>query len=66
MRLVVKSCSQIKGFDYNEILLSIIVNKESILYADRLNVKNAFLHGTLSEEIYMKQPEGCEDGTSRL
>lgn len=74
-RLVVKGCSQTKGFDYNETyapvaklttmrILSIIVNND--LHADRLDVKNAFLHGTLLEEIYMKQPEGCEDGTSRV
>jgi len=75
-RLVAKGCLQKKGFDYNEtyapvarlttvqILLSIIVNEN--LHSDQLNVKNVFLHGLLTQDIYMKQPEGCEDGTSRV
>lgn len=75
-RLVVKGCSQRKGFDYSEtyapvarmttvrILLSIINNQK--LIAEQLDVKNAFLHGNLEEEIYMKQPDGSEDGTTKV
>lgn len=33
---------------------------------DQLDVKNAFLHEKLTQDIYMKQPEDCEDGTTRV
>jgi len=67
-RLVIKGCSQRKGFDYEEIyapvarlttirtLLAIIFEED--LFAYQIDVKNAFLHGTLKEEIYMKIPSG--------
>lgn len=73
-RLVVKGCSQRKDFDYKEtyapvtrlttirVLLSLI-NKRK-LFAVQLDVKNAFLHGTIKEEIYMMQPEGFLDRKS--
>lgn len=31
-----------------------------------MDIKGAYLNGTLSEEIYMRQPKGCEDGTGRV
>jgi hypothetical protein len=30
-----------------------------------VDVKGAYLNGELKEEIYIKQPEGFSDGTSR-
>jgi len=65
-RLIIKGCSQRKGFDYKEIyapvaklttirtLLAIILEED--LFAYQMDVKNAFLHGTLKEEIYSRTP----------
>ncbi|GKV14795.1 hypothetical protein SLEP1_g25613 [Rubroshorea leprosula] len=70
-RLVVKSFSQKKGIDFDEIF-SPMVKMSSIrvvlglaasmnLELEQLDVKTAFLHGDLHEEIYMDQPEGFEE-----
>jgi transposase InsO family protein len=67
-RLVVKGFSQKKGIDFDEIF-SPVVKMSSIrvvlslaakmnLEIEQLDVKTAFLHGDLEEEIYMEQPEG--------
>ncbi|WJX14008.1 ABC-type xenobiotic transporter [Trifolium repens] len=70
-RLVVKGFQQKEGIDYNEIfapvvkhntirsMLSIVANED--LYLEQLDVKTAFLHGDLVEEIYMHQPEGFSE-----
>ncbi|CAN0846213.1 Retrovirus-related Pol polyprotein from transposon TNT 1-94 [Linum grandiflorum] len=69
-RLVVKGFSQKKGVDFEEIF-SPVVKMSSIrvvlglaanldLEVEQLDVKTAFLHGDLEEEIYMDQPEGFE------
>ncbi|KAM2653490.1 hypothetical protein EV2_025124 [Malus domestica] len=67
-RLVAKGYAQKEGIDYNEIF-SLIVKHSSIrimlalvvqydLELMQLDVKTAFLHGDLNEEIYMCQPDG--------
>lgn len=67
-RLVVKGFRQRKGVDFNEIFSS-VVKMSSIrtmlslaatlnLEVEQMDVKTAFLHGDLEEEIYMKQPDG--------
>eukprot|EP00253_Pinus_taeda_P026081 PITA_26081 len=67
-RLVAKGFSQKAGVDFHEIL-SPVVKIVSIrivlalvalfdLELQQLDVKTAFLHGDLYEEIYMEQPEG--------
>ena len=67
-RLVAKGCSQISGIDFNDVfspvvkhssirtLLSIVAMRDFEL--EQLDVKTAFLHGELEEDIYMDQPEG--------
>jgi hypothetical protein len=70
-RLVAKRYHQIDGLDYTEtyspvikpgtirMVISIaLVHKWSIR---QLDVKNAFLHGFVSEDIYMEQPPGTAD-----
>ena len=72
-RLVAKGFSQVEGIDYTEvfapvvkhvsirIMLSLVANYD--LDLEQLDVKTAFLYGTLDEEIYMAQPEGfVEEG----
>ncbi len=67
-RLVVKGFRQRNGVDFNEIF-SLVVKMSSIrtmlsltatlnLEVEQMDVKKAFLHGDLEEEIYMKQPDG--------
>ena len=75
-RLVAKGFAQTLGVDYEEtfapvvkfdslrILLSVAASRRYILH--QMDVKSAFLHGELDEEVYMKQPEGFQDNTSRV
>jgi hypothetical protein len=67
-RLVAKGFSQIPGIDYNDVfspvlkhssiraLLGIVAMHD--LELELLDIKTAFLHGDLEEEIYMDQLEG--------
>ncbi|KAG8483366.1 hypothetical protein CXB51_022321 [Gossypium anomalum] len=67
-RLVAKGYSQILGVDFTDVfspvvkhssiraLLSIVAMHD--LELEQLNVKTAFLHGELEEDIYMQQPKG--------
>jgi hypothetical protein len=75
-RLVAKGYSQRKGIDFTETFAP-VVRYDSIravlavaahlnLEITQFDVKTAFLHGDLKEEIYMDQPEEFEDGTDRV
>jgi hypothetical protein len=67
-RLVAKVFQQIHGIDYDE-TFSPVANMDSIHLdlaiattkgweVHQMDVKNSFLHGDLSEDIYMEQLQG--------
>ena len=69
--MVAQGFSQIEGIDYRETYAP-VARLESIrillAYAShhnfklqQMDVKSAFLHGPLKEEVYVKQPSGFED-----
>lgn len=70
-RLVAKGFKQRHGVDYFDtyspvvkpatvrVLLSLAVSQGWSMR--QIDIQNAFLHGILSEEVYMKQPQGFED-----
>jgi hypothetical protein len=64
----VRGFSQIEGVDFDQIF-SPVVRYETVhlicalaalekWHMSALDVRNAYLYGKLSEEIYMEQPEG--------
>ena len=67
-RLVAKGCSQIPGVDFRQtysptvkydsirLILSLVASKD--LEMRQFDIKIAFLHGSIEEEIYMHQVEG--------
>ena len=65
-RLVVKGFGQKQGIDFDEIFLPIVkmcsiiqrLEASMNLELEQIDVKTAFLHGDLDEEIFMEQPKG--------
>ena len=75
-RLVARGFSQTHGVDYFETFAP-VVRYESVrcvlslaaakkMTVHQFDVKTAFLHGDIDEEVYMEQPAGYEDGTNRV
>ena len=75
-RLVVKGCDQCPGHDYVE-TFSPVVCMETIrailalvpsekLIVQQMDVKGVYLNGILQEKVYMRQPEGFNDGTGQV
>ncbi|MCO5596737.1 hypothetical protein L7F22_050806 [Adiantum nelumboides] len=70
-RLVAKGYAQMYGINYEETfspvakmatfhtVIAVAMSKGWLLH--QMDVKNAFLHGDLQEEVYMEQPHGYED-----
>ena len=57
-RLVVKGYAQTYGVDYSNSFSPVAKLTSILLFislVDQLDIKNAFLHGDLAEEVYMEQ-----------
>jgi len=75
-RLVAKGCAQHLGYDYLKTHLPVIrmetirsllaVAAKRKLYIHQMDIKGAYLNSILKEKVYMKQPEGYNDGSGRV
>ncbi|CAI7740724.1 unnamed protein product, partial [Closterium sp. NIES-54] len=75
-RLVIKGFQQREGIDFQEVFapvakaptLRLLLAAAAICgwKVEQMDVKTAFLYGVVDEEIYMKQPEGYDDGSGRV
>ncbi|CAI7934594.1 unnamed protein product [Closterium sp. NIES-54] len=75
-RLVAKGFQQKEKVDFKEIFAPVVkpVTWRTVLagaavkgwHVKQMDITTAFLNGILLEDIYMAQPDGYEDGTSRV
>ncbi|CAI7838291.1 unnamed protein product [Closterium sp. NIES-53] len=73
---MIKGFQQREGIDFQKVFAP--VSKAPTLWlllaaaavcgwkVEQMDVKTAFLYGVVDEEIYMKQPEGYDDGSGRV
>ena len=71
-----KGCLQKEGIDYKEtyssvarcdtIRLMLSIAAKNNLHLGQLDIKTAFLYGSLKEDICMKPPKGYDDDTNRV
>jgi Reverse transcriptase (RNA-dependent DNA polymerase) len=75
-RMVAKGCAQRPGYNYMD-TFSPVVHLETIrailplvikdkLKIQQMDVKGAYLNGILQENVFMRQPEGYDDGSGRI
>ena len=72
--MVAQGYSQEPGIDYNEVFAPVArynsitsvlaIANQLDLHVHQMDVKSAFLNGTLDEDIYMRQPDGYIDKNS--
>ena len=70
-RIIARGFEQVQGIDFQEIFAPMICNKSlhtllaieacQDLEIHQLDLKTAFLNGTLKEDVYMVQPKGFEN-----
>ncbi|CAI7908550.1 unnamed protein product, partial [Closterium sp. NIES-54] len=75
-RLVIKGFQQRERIDFQEVFapvakaptLRLLLAAAAICgwKVEQMDVKTAFVSGVVDEEIYMKQPEGYDDGSGRV
>ena len=75
-RLIAKGCSQRPGYGYLE-TFSPVVQMETIrailalvpikgLKVQQMDIKGAYINVVLKEKVYMRQPEGYNDGSGKV
>ncbi|CAI7839809.1 unnamed protein product [Closterium sp. NIES-54] len=75
-RLVIKGFQQREGIDFQEVFapvakaptLRLLLAAAAVCgwKVEQMDVKTAFLYGVVDEKIYMKQPEGYDDGSGHV
>ncbi|KAM6514095.1 hypothetical protein FALCPG4_18898 [Fusarium falciforme] len=75
-RFVVRGFEQREGIDFNETFASVVkpmsykmifaITAALDLELEQMDVKTAFLYGLVTEEIYVEQPEGFNDGSGKV
>lgn len=75
-RYVIRGDMQLEGLDFYETFASVVkpMSYKAIFAIaaaqdwelEQMDVKTAFLYGEVDAEIYMDQPEGCNDGSGRV